>query len=282
MLARGHRLRIGQEGIVGHVAARGEALAVLDVDSDTGFHDNPELPETCSEMALPLQARGEIIGVLDVQSVSLEAFSGEDVAVLQTLADQLAVAINNAQLFQQAQESLEAERRAYADMGRQAWQELLSAYPALGFVSDDRGTSQASDLWELQAEAALQLAETMLGENGTGNLIIPIKIWGQVIGVIDACKPEDAGAWAAEEIALMETLTEQLGVALESARLYHDTRRRAAHERIISEATTHMRETLDVETVLKTAAEEIFQALDLSELEIRMTTDESDKDQLEP
>ncbi len=92
----------------------------MDVGQDAVFFDNPDLPETRSEVALPLQARGEIIGVLDVQSIEPQAFSDEDVTALEALADQVAVAISNARLMSEAQQALEAERRAYGEIGRKA------------------------------------------------------------------------------------------------------------------------------------------------------------------
>jgi GAF domain-containing protein len=272
MLARGHQLRVGEVGIVGYVAASGRPRIALDVGADAVYFDNPDLPETRSEMALPLRARGEIIGALDVQSAEPEAFSDEDVAVLQTLADQVAMAISNARLFQQAQESLEAERRAYGELSRETWRELLRAQPALGFRRDRHGFSPAGDLWRPQMKAALQTGEITPGDGDGRTLAIPIKVRGQVIGVIDAHKPSEAGEWTAEEVALMETLTDQLGVALESARLYQDTQRRAARERLTGEVTARMRETLDMETVLKTAVQEVQEALGLPEVIVRLTT----------
>ena len=101
MLEQGHRLKIGEEGIVGYVAGSGEPHIALDIGKDPFHFANPLLPDTRSEMALPLQVRGEMIGVLDVQSVQEAAFTREDVAVLQTLADQLANAIENARLYEQ-------------------------------------------------------------------------------------------------------------------------------------------------------------------------------------
>jgi len=106
MLARGHRLAVGQVGIVGYVAGTGQPRIALDVGADAVFFDNPDLPLTRSEMALPLTARGRVIGVLDVQSVEAAAFSDEDVTILSTMANQLATAIENVRLLE------ETERRA--------------------------------------------------------------------------------------------------------------------------------------------------------------------------
>ncbi len=273
MLARGHRLRVGEEGIVGYVTGRGEPRIALDVGTDAVFFDNPYLPDTRSEMALPLRARGEIIGALDVQSKEPQAFSDEDVAVLQALADQVAVAISNARLFQQAQESLEAGRRAYGEISRAAWVQMLRVQTNLGFLSDQRGIFPVGDLWEPQMEAVLQTGEVTPGDGDGSTIAMPIKVRGQVIGVVDAQKLDESSEWTAEEIALIETLAEQLGLALESARLYQDTQRRAERERLTGQVAARMREILDVDSVLKTAVREIGEALQLHDMTIRLEMD---------
>ncbi len=263
MLAQGHRLRVDEASIVGYVTGQGEPRIALDVGEDAVHFDNPYLPETRSEMALPLRARGEVIGALDVQSVEPEAFSQEDTAALQILADQVAMAISNAQLFQQAQESLEAERRAYGELSREAWQELFRARPDLPLRYDPQGI--------LSADGRRREGEPLLGDHAAPQtLAIPLKVREQVVGVLDAHKPTEASDWTAEEIELLETLVDRWIMALDSARLYQDTMRRAARDRLVSEVTAHMRETLDVETVLKTAVDEIARALGLAALDLQL------------
>jgi GAF domain-containing protein len=104
----------------------------------------------------------------------------------------------------------------------------------------------------------------------SASLAVPIKVRGHTIGVIDAHKPDGAGEWTAEEAALMETLADQLGVALENARLYQDSQHRAERERLMGEVTARMRESLDLEAVLKTAAQEVRQALGLPKVTVRL------------
>jgi GAF domain-containing protein len=268
LVARGFRLRVGQEGMVGYVAQRGEARIALDTGKDAVFFDNPDLPQTRSEAALPLRARGQVIGVLDVQSTEPEVFTQEDLAVLQTLADQIATAINNARLFQQVEGSIEVERRAYGELVGQAWTNLLRRQTGLGFASDRQATVSVSEVWKPEMQAALESGQVTQGDTAT--VAIPIKVRDRVIGVIDGKKRDGSGQWTAEELALMQTLAEQSAVALESARLYQDTQRRAVRERLIGEVTAHMRESLDIDTVLKTAVQEIVQSLDLPEVTIRM------------
>ncbi|MFN2167887.1 MAG: GAF domain-containing protein, partial [Anaerolineae bacterium] len=103
---------------------------------------------------------------------------------------------------------------------------------------------------------------------------IPIKVSDQVIGVVDGRKPDGSGEWTAEEIGLLEALTEQLNVALEGARLYQDSQRRATQEQLIGEVTARMRETLDMDTVLQTAVREIGEALGIAEVEVRLAQPE--------
>ena len=261
MVARGHRLKVGQAGIVGETAARGKPHVALDVGADAVFFDNPDLPETRSEAALPLGARGEIIGVLDVQSTEPEAFSEEDVAVLQTLADQVAMAIDNARLFRQAEESIEAERQAYGEFSRQAWTEMVRARPELGYRYRERRVEPIGrDAGEPSSLPA-----------GLPELSLPVEYRGQAFGTVVAHKPAGSGEWTPEEKALLGTLAEQLSIALDSARLYQETERRAAQERLVGEVTTRMRQTLDVDAVLQTAAQEMRQVLGLSAMTIRLT-----------
>jgi len=99
-----------------------------------------------------------------------------------------------------------------------------------------------------------------------------------VIGVVDGRKP-DGSVWTQEEQRLLNTLVDQLGVALESARLYRDTQRRAAQERLVGEVTARIRETLNMETVLKTAVDEIRQALQLERLVVRLGAPDDDAGQ---
>jgi GAF domain-containing protein/HAMP domain-containing protein len=274
MLARGHRLRIGHEGIVGYVTGQGEPRIALDVGADAVFFNNPDLPDTRSEIALPLRARGEIIGALDVQSEEPGAFSKEDVAVLQTLADQVAMTISNARLFQQAQEGLEAMRRAYGEISREMWSQMLRPRLYKGQRYDPRGILSVDGQWREEMKLAVRKEETILGQDSSSlTLTTPIKVRNQIIGVLDAHKPTSAGEWTPEQVALMETLTDQLGLALESARLYQDTQRRAARERLTGQIAGRMREILDVDSVLKTAVREIGEELQLHDLSIQLEMD---------
>jgi GAF domain-containing protein len=270
MLDRGHQLQVGEVGIVGYVTGRDRPRVVPDVSRDAVFYNNPDLPETRSEMALPLRARGNVIGALDVQSKELTAFTQEDVTTLQVLADQVAVAIDNARLYRQVQKSLEAERRAYGEMSLEAWQELLRVQPDLSLVRDMQGIAPIVDERSPEVSRALREGDAVLGSDETQNLVIPIRVRGQVIGAIDAYKPDGDQIWTEEQKAVLEALADRLGDALDDARVYQSAQRRAVQERLLSDASARMRETLDMDTILKTATREMRDLLDLAEAEVRM------------
>jgi GAF domain-containing protein/HAMP domain-containing protein len=262
MLGRSHRLRVGQ-GMIGWSIANAQARVALEAEADAVRSVTAELPDTRSEAALPLRSRGQVIGALTVQSDRPGVFDEVAIAVLQTMADQVAVALDNARLFQQVQESVETERRAYGELSREAWAELARGRSYLGYRYDESGVVPVNVRLELDDER---------GGDGDGQpgLALPIKVRGRVIATIKAHKPDGAGDWAAEEAALLETLANQVGVALEGARLYQDTQLRAARERLTSEITARMRETLDVETILQTAVREMRQALGLHDVTIQL------------
>ena len=268
MMARGHRLSIGTEGIVGAAVARGEVRIAQDVGQDAAFFNNPDLPETRSEIALPLRVRNKVLGALDVQSKTPQAFTREDVSILQAIADQVAVAINNADLLRQLEESVTAERHLYAARAREAWQELVRQRAEPAYVSDVTGVRPAA-VWEPRMAAALQTGQIVTDETDPSAIALPLKVRDQVIGVLDGRKPGGA-MWTSAEMALLQTLAEQLSVALESGRLYRDTQLRAARERLVGEVSGHIRETLELERMLRTAAEEMRQALDLEDMIVRL------------
>jgi len=277
MLERGHKLAVGKVGMVGYVTGTGEPRIAPDVGEDAVHFVNPDLPETRSEMALPLRVRGEVIGALDVQSTEPDAFSDDDVSTLQTVADQLAVAIDNARLFEQTQASLREVEALYSDYSGEAWGALTRAGRIHGYTYDRVSVSPVAADRPPEVQQALREGRVVAVGGGDGRdeatLAIPISVRGKVIGVLDIAKPGKAGEWMPEEMALVERVSDQLGVALESARLHQETQRRAASEQLVGEVTARMRETLDVETVLKTAVREIGEALGLVALELQLGTE---------
>ena len=283
MLAQGHKLEVGGESMIGWCVANAEARIALDVGEEAIRFDNPLLPETRSEMALPLRSRGQVIGAMTVQSTEEAAFDEADIAVMQTMADQVAVAIDNALLFVETQAALEEAEVTQRRYLGQAWAEYARARAVSGYEQTDTGMVPLGD--EVLPEVAQAVTErrtAVLGNDGNEEtaaqsaLVVPIMLRGQPIGALGF--KEVGRQWSADDIALAEALSEQFALASDNLRLFDETRRRAVRERLAGEVTARMRETLDVETVLRTAVDEMYQALGLDEIVIRLATEEADGD----
>ena len=277
MLARKHRLKVGQQGIVGFVSSTGQARIALDVGEDAVHFDNPELPATRSEMALPLFYGGRLVGALDVQSDAPNAFSEEDISALKVLADQVSMAINNATLFGELQASLEVERKLFGEISKDAWQEMIRKGSTHGYrYSLDRQQIFPSERsWPPEMMEAMfkkQTMQTLIDEAPV--IAIPINVGDTVIGVIRLRKNPGDMEWSGDEINFMENITGRLSQALEGARLFQQTQKQAAQEQITSTISSQFRQSLDLDSVMKTAAKELGEAFNANEVIIRMTTDD--------
>lgn len=118
MLAAGHKLEVGGASMIGQCIQTGEPRIALDVGEEATRFDNPHLPETHSEMALPLRSRDWVMGALTIQSIKVAAFDADSIAITQLLADNLATAIDNAELYTSLQGELSERERAEAERGR--------------------------------------------------------------------------------------------------------------------------------------------------------------------
>lgn len=288
MLRRGHRLPISRgisantqerRSMIGWCITNNQARITLEALDDPVRLATPDLPDTRSEAAIPLRSRGQVLGAMTIQSSKPGAFDREMIAVFQNMADQVAVALDNARLFAQIQHALESSRQAYSEITRQAWQEKLRSKPLL-LRRDSLGLSQ-----RLLSEAEISAKPAALGTPGEESITIPIRTRGQTIGYINAQKrqptvgsaagseptPDDNSAkWRSDEINLLESLIEQMGIALDSARLFEESQLQAKRERIVGDITSHIRTTLDIHNILQTAVREMRDELGLAEAEIRL------------
>jgi GAF domain-containing protein len=278
MLEGGHRLKVGEVGIVGHVAGTGRPRIVLDVGTDAVHFDNPQLPETRSEMALPLRVGGRVIGVLDVQSEQSAAFDEEDMAVVQTMADQLAVAIENARLLQEMQQAMQEMEAASGRYTRQTWREVSQReelavgyrYRRLGVEPAVEHPPEAHQAW-VEGQPVVSSAESAAGDRGQGgaSAAVPIKLRDQVIGVFGLRSRE--GGIPADTLALIENVADRLALALENARLLEETQRHAVRDRLIAGITARVRASMHPETILRTAVRELGEALGTDRVVVQLT-----------
>jgi GAF domain-containing protein len=261
MLERKHQLKVGETGIVGYVTEHAKARIALDVGKDAVYFDNPDLPDTRSEIALPIVVGGQILGALDVQSTEAQAFSDEDSATLQILAEQLAIAIQNANLFNEIEKALEASRVSYGEISREAWSKILRNQPRVGFIATPPTTVQTfSETQEPHLAKAFETGDLIIGADNL-TISVPIKVRGQAIGAIRLKKTEISEAWTQEETNLAVALSDQLSGALESARLYRESQQRVARESLVSDISARISAISRVDGIVRETVQELGQAL---------------------
>lgn len=274
MLERGHKLKIDEEGIVGYVTGKGIPRIALDVGADAAFFNNPDLPTTRSEMGLPLKIGGKTIGALDVQSSEPSAFTNEDVASLSILADQVSIAIDNTRLYEATRKSLEQTEAAYRRYLQGEWQHLTQEESTIGYRFS-AGTSTPLQQPVVIQESARVLDEGKLyhregaQNNGAAELTVPVKLRGEVIGLLNISMP-GREHWLDDEIDIAEAVAERLALAVENARLFQATNTRAERERLITDISSKISGTIHMESLLQTAAQELGQALNGSEVLIQI------------
>ncbi len=278
MVARGHRIRIGQ-GMIGWSIANARSRIAQQAEDDVVRLATAELPRTQSELALPLRSRGQVLGALTVQSEAPKAFDKQFVSVLQSIADQVAVALENSLLYAQSQEALEAERRAYGRVSELEWQKLFRSREILGYRYKNSQITPSRGNWYPEMVAAAKTGVPI--QDSDGNLAMPIKIRDQIIGVLRFHKDvgnhssngeetEDTRkmVWSNEEIYTLENILIQVSQAVENARLYQETQRRAAQELMSGEITARMRTSLDLDAVIRTAVREFGDRLGATKVEV--------------
>lgn len=261
MLARGHRLGVGEQGIVGYVTKFGLPRIAVDVGQDATYFNNPDLPETHSEVALPLRSGSEIIGALDVQSKLTNAFSDEDVNILLTLADQVSIAIQNARSFQQSREALERAERAAAQLTEQQWSQIRKGQKVAGFHFDGIQTQ------ELKSQQ----------KSNQNNLAIPIILRGVQIGSIKLSTPDADRKWDNNEIAMAQATAERTALAIETARLLEEAQKRASKERTIGHISSTIGSLVNIENIVQTVIQELGDTLPGTDVAIQFTNRQSEQ-----
>jgi len=280
MLARNHRLKVGEVGIVGFVVNRGEPRITMDVQQDSFHFKNPILPETRAEMAIPMRMGSEIMGALDVQSTQPNAFTADDTRMFQTIADQLAIAIDKARLVQKLQASIEEMEKSYRQTTRQGWQSYVRASRRHYSFRYNQQALEAGVLETPEVHEARQQNQLVVktipaekpDQNPVSVIAVPIKLRQEVIGVLDI--RVQAETVSKELLELLEVTSNRLALALENARLVETVQIRVDRERLVSEISNRVRASTDVDGILRTTAAELGRRLGVSEVVVQLRSDE--------
>lgn len=269
MLARGHRLRVGEGSMVGWCIEHNQARIAQEAELDVERAATSELPDTRSEAALPLRSRGRVLGALTVQSDQPGIFGRDTVAALQVMADQIATALDNANLYAESQTALETERRAYNEASQQAWQRLLQIESETGFRYDRGETHRVEGSWAPEMILAVDRAQMVEADVDSGvTVAVPLVVRGQVVGVMQLDKTGEGATWTGDDRSYLAAIAEQLAIALDGSRLYGETQRSAVREQALGEITANLARSLDVEGVLQTVVRELGQTLPVDEVSV--------------
>ncbi len=263
MLERKHRLKVGEQGIVGNVTLTGKPRIAMDVGVDAVFFDNPELSETHSEMALPLKNEDRIIGALDVQSTESGAFTDEDVQMLSLLANQVSLAIANARLFDETRRALTESQAISRQVTREAWGKLPAEQNLIGYRYNLAGATPLDQL--------VPLTDEMPSKNNgkpkeSNRVAVPIELRGETIGMLVVQSP--SREMNQDQMDLIKAVAERVAISAENARLFDETTRRAERERLVSDITGKIRSVNDPQAMMQIAMDELRNALGASRVEI--------------
>ena len=234
LLAQRHQLPIGSGSIIGTVTSKGTPVIVNDTASSVALHGfNPLLPNTRAEMALPLTIGSDIIGAIDIQSTEPNVFHDEDLPTFQLIADQLAVAIYNAQLRNQTNQRIDQINQLNRQLTRQAWTE---AEDSLGL-----DISYTYNLMDIDKADSSELAK--------GNIAAPITIRGEVIGSLNASPPEGL-SFSDGDHAIVRGVADRVALAIENARLFQETQVTLSETEILYELSGKLSESVSYDDII--------------------------------
>ncbi|NDJ60044.1 MAG: GAF domain-containing protein [Chloroflexi bacterium] len=274
LLARGHRLALGSQSVIGQVTLRGEAIIARDTDRDEVHSRNELLPETRAELALPLRDGDRIIGALDIQSRRANAFSESDIQALQVIADLLATALRNARLFE--------EQRKVARENERLFQESANSLGEIQRLNQElTNTAWRGYLGDRSAPAGVTLEQNYLSENvqwtdalrqaahggqavrhrdtSSQSIAVPVTLRGETIGAIEVAA--DEGVVAADTVEMVQAVAQRLAISLENARLYEESRAAALREQRINDISLQYQGVNSVEELLQLTVTELSESL---------------------
>jgi GAF domain-containing protein len=281
LLARGHALPVGSRSVIGQTTYSGKAVVINDVRDNPTHRPNELLPDTLSEMALPLIVTGDVIGALDVQSTRPNSFQDEDINSLQVIASLLAGFIEKARLVNQLQVRA-AEQQSLVDeaqnnlrqiedlnrrLTREGWNEYLRAHRDrgnLGYTLDGSSV-QADTTWTAPMRQAYQGEKSVVIRQDQQAHIaaLPLRVRGEVIGVLEI-ERDGTRPWSDDDIAMAETLIDRLALAVENARLYEQATLAAEREHIVNRIAQNVQEAESVDDILRAALSDLSTVLGAS------------------
>ena len=302
MKAQGHSIPLAAStSLVARAARTGRIVRVDNVREAMDWLPNPLLPNTYSEMAVPIILEGQVVGVLDVQQDKIGSLDEGDENLLRSVANQVAVAIRNARLFDEVQSALTEAQTLQQRFLEQAWDRTKVARRSIGRVQFSLGESKTLDetmTAEARRQALTYKEPTLVTLNGsqlesekvkapssqgviaqesnTGEstqvpshaspnthhaLVTPIMLRQTPIGNLQLHDIDPEREWSEGELTLITAVIDQVAQIAENLRLLDESQERASREQLVSQVSDKLRRASDIETLMKIAVAELSQVL---------------------
>ncbi|MGB7337678.1 MAG: GAF domain-containing protein [Phototrophicaceae bacterium] len=283
MLARGHRLLINADSVVGRAAQAKDVIVARDTDRDSGHSFNELLPLTRSELAVPIIDNEGVVGVLDMQSRRIDAFTATERDALTVIANQLATAIRNARLFEDKERNIRENKRLFIEaetnlreiqrlnrqLTKQAWSDYLRTDRRVDGVTLNANTFKNSAEWSDEMDDASRRRRAITNEeNGLRKVTVPIELRGEVVGAIEVeTHPDNRKDDLAD---MIRTVSQRLAVSLDNARLFEESNEATAQEQRVSEIVSQYQSVDSVDDLLRVTIQGLAETLGAEHASIRL------------
>lgn len=281
LLARNHSLAVGSLSVIGQTTFQNQPVIAYTDVADATFRPNELLQETLTEIAYPLRIGDKVIGALDLQSKQRVVLNDEDMSSFQSLADSLALVLDNIRQFEtarqrvqenqrlteQARTSLQEVQRLNKRLIGRAWSDYLTEQQDMTSISLDLQTQEATpdEGW---TETLEQAARTNTIITADGVVAVPLRVRGQVIGAMEF-DVDDANV-SSEDYALLQEIGERFGLAAENTRLVEQSQRTAQREALINVVSSRLQAMNNVEATLAETARSVSELLGADRVVIRL------------
>lgn len=289
LLARRHRLAVGSQSVIGRVTQAGEPIIARDTDRDPLHARNELLPNTRSELALPIMDGGRIIGALDVQSTRNNAFQTIDVRALEIMASQLGVAIRNARLFETQMISVQENKRLFFEseanlreiqrlnrqLTQRTWRDYITSFGTVtGVTAYSDNTIVQDEVWtDTMIDASLR--RRVVPSQDMSVLDVPIILRGEIVGVIEIETKNHA--INDDTIELTQSIAGRLAVSLDNARLFEEAQQGIVQEQRLNDIVNKYQSANTVDDLLQITLSELQEIFGAESGHIRLGKVTEDK-----
>ena len=260
MKAKGHSIPLNAPtSLVARAARSSEVVSIDNVREAPDWLPNPLLPDTYSELAVPIVLEGNVVGVLDVQENEVAGLNEGDAAMLRLLANQVAVAIRNARHFETVQQALTKAQALQEQYLEQAWNRDRVSQYTTGRVDLRLDGAESTPVHDPDGQAEIRPA-----------LTAPLRLQDKIIGHLKLEDSDPDRDWAEQELALVNAVLDQVAQTAENLRLFDETRERAGREATIREITDKLRAASNLKGLVQTASEELGDYLSATHIKLKL------------